>query len=138
MSPALRLVPRPDPPPPPLGFAAPDGHGGRLSPEHVRGLGLLAVDELDPTDVDGTRELLYELAEAATATRLDRDVRWSALQLARLGCDAGLAAELALLIPRPTTPETLRSVLRRGPSRLPEAADDVLAPTVEINLADWW
>jgi serine/threonine protein kinase len=92
------------------------------------------------TPADDIRALAATAVECAIGHCVDLAAAWSALQLAELGCPADLAAELAMVLRRPTSATAFAELLDTGSTALPRASAPNQAdrtPTVEFSLLDW-
>lgn len=112
----------------------------RIPAARARGLGIATASSLPADAVEAVHDLILTVIEATAGVRIDPSHPWSALQLTELGCPPDLAAELAPLLPRPTTPAELSAALARGDAEMPGevVGIEALAPTVEISLDEWW
>ena len=106
----------------------------RLSHSPGRGAGSVL------TVPDDVRALAATAIECTIGHPVDRSMVWSALELTDLGCPADLAAELAVVLRRPTSALVLAEVLAADDATLPRPSAPYQAdctPTIEFNLLDW-
>ncbi|MEM9466711.1 MAG: hypothetical protein AAGA90_15165 [Actinomycetota bacterium] len=92
------------------------------------------------TIADDVRALVATALECSIGHPVDLGAAWSALQLSALGCPADLAAELALVLRRPSSALTVAERLDRADAVLPRAGAPSRAdrtPTVPFSLLDW-
>ena len=89
------------------------------------------------TIADDVRALAATAVECAVGSPIDLATAWSALQLSALGCPADLAAEIALILRRPTSASALVQLLDRDDATLPRSSAPNQAdrtPTVKFEL----